>query len=277
MTLLGTTGATGRLGGKVAQRLADTGVRQRLIVRDPSRAPRLDGAEVAQATYGDGEAVRRALEGVDVALMVSAAESSRRVEEHASFIDAAVRAGVAHLVYVSFLGAGQDATFTHAREHWATEQLISASGLEFTFLRDSLYADFVPLMVGADGVIRGPAGDGRAGIVAIDDIADVAAEVLRDPSSHRDVAYDLTGPEALTMTEMAAIISATTGRQVRFEDETLDQAYASRESYGAPRWEVDAWVSSYTAIAAGEMAEVSRAVEDITGHVATPFAALLHR
>jgi NAD(P)H dehydrogenase (quinone) len=85
---------------------------------------------------------------------------------------------VAHLVYISFYGAAPDATFTLARDHWQTEQHIRERGLTFTFLRDNLYADFIPLMPGADGVIRGPAGDGRVAAVAQDDIADVATATL---------------------------------------------------------------------------------------------------
>ena len=75
--------------------------------------------------------------------------------------------------------------FTLARDHWATEQHIRGSGLPFTFLRDNLYADFLPFMVGDDGVIRGPAGDGRAALVAQDDIADAAVAVLRDAGRAR--------------------------------------------------------------------------------------------
>ena len=92
--------------------------------------------------------------------MVSAAESADRLDQHRTFIDAAAEAGVRHIVYTSFLGAAPDATFTLARDHWVTEEHIRASGLAFTFLRDSFYLDFLPALAGEDGVIRGPAGDG---------------------------------------------------------------------------------------------------------------------
>src|SRR3954452_24376614 len=131
--------------------------------------------------------------------MVSTAEAVDRRDQHRTFIRAAADAGVRHLVYTSFAGASPDATFTLARDHWATEQHIRLSGLEWTFLRDNLYADFLPFMVGEDGVIRGPAADGRAAVVAQDDIADSAIAVLRDPSPHAGQTYDLTGPEALTL------------------------------------------------------------------------------
>ena len=118
--MIGVCGATGRLGGRVAQRLADDGVAQRLVVRDAERAPRLAGAEVAEAEYGDPAAVRRALTDVETVLMVSAAETPDRVERHRAFVDAAAGAGVRHLVYTSFVGAAPDSVFTLARDETAT-------------------------------------------------------------------------------------------------------------------------------------------------------------
>jgi NAD(P)H dehydrogenase (quinone) len=275
MGVIVVSGATGRLGGRVARRLAGAGLRQRLLVRDPGRAPDLPGAEVAVAEYGDRDAVRRALDGADVVLMVSASESPDRVARHLSFADAAADAGVGHLVYTSFAGAAPDATFTLARDHAATEEHLRGAGLPATVLRDNLYADFVTFLVGDDGVIRGPAGDGRAAVVAQDDIADAAVAVLRAPAGHAGRTYELTGPAALSFGEIAATIADVTGRPVRFHDETVAEAYASRARYGAPDWQVDAWVSTYTAVAAGELATVSPDVERLTGHPATPLADVL--
>ncbi|SMO99732.1 Uncharacterized conserved protein YbjT, contains NAD(P)-binding and DUF2867 domains [Geodermatophilus aquaeductus] len=269
------TGATGQIGGRVAQRLAAAGVPLRLLVRDPSRAPRLPGAAAVVAPYGDGDAVRRALEGVGTVFMVSASESADRVDQHRTFVDAAAAAGVGHLVYLSFQGAAPDATFTLARDHWATEEHVRARGLVHTFLRDALYADFLPGLVGEDGVIRGPAGEGRVAAVAQDDVADAAVAVLRDPAAHAGRTHELTGPQALTLAEVAATITAVTGRPVRYHPETVEEAFASRASYGAPDWQVEAWVSTYTAVAAGEMARVSTAVENLTGRPATSFEQVL--
>src|SRR3954449_8717530 len=221
---LGITGSTGQLGGRVARRLAAAGVPQRLLVRDPARAPQLPGSTLAAASYDDATAVRDALTGLSTVLMVSGAEHPDRVGQHRTFIDAAVDAGVEHLVYVSFLGAAPDSTFTLARDHWATEQHVRVRGLAATFLRDSLYADFFPMMTGEDGVIRGPAGDGRVAAVAQDDVADVAVAVLRGPAAHAGATYDLPGPEALTLGEVAETLTAVTGRPVRYAAETLEEA-----------------------------------------------------
>jgi NAD(P)H dehydrogenase (quinone) len=269
------TGATGRLGGRVARRLAAAGIAQTLLARSTSRAPRLPGATVLPGAYHDEEALVRALRGTDRVLMVSASESPDRLRQHRTFVDAAARAGVAHLAYTSFCGAAPDATFTLARDHWHTEQHIRASGLPFTFLRDNLYADFMPGLVGQDGAIRGPARDGRAAVVGQDDIADAAVAVLTDPAPHAGRVHELTGPRALTLTEVAATLSALTGGPVRYVPETVEEAYASRAGYGAEDWELDAWVSTYTAIADGSLATVTTAVEELTGRPATPLEQVL--
>ncbi|MDF5752034.1 SDR family oxidoreductase [Spongiactinospora sp. TRM90649] len=271
MDVIGVTGASGQLGGRIAARLAGRGQPLRLVVRDPARAPSLPGAGVAVASYQDPAALRQALDGVGTLLLVSATEAADRREQHAIAVDAAVAAGVARIVYTSFTGAAPDAAFTFARDHWYTEQHIRETGIGFTFLRDNLYMDLMPSLADDEGVIRGPAGDGRAGVVARDDIADAATAVLLD-HAHDGATYDLTGPQALTMTEVAEEITRVTGREVVYQAETVEEAYASRARYGAPDWEVEGWVTSYTAIAEGELDLVTDAVATLAGHPPISFA-----
>ncbi|MEV4414476.1 SDR family oxidoreductase [Catellatospora sp. NPDC049609] len=259
------TGATGRLGSRVAQRLAAAGLPQRLVVRDPSRAPVLPGTETVRAAYADAAAVYAALDGIETVFMVSGAETTERVDEHRTFVDAALAAGVRRVVYTSFYGAAPDAVFTLARDHWATEQHIRDTPLAWTFLRDNLYLEMLPQFVGRDGVLRGPAGQGRVAAVAIDDVADVAALALREAGRHDGQTYHLTGSQALTLAQVAEIITLVTGRPVTYHDESLAEAYASRAAYGAPDWQVEAWVSTYLAIARGELAQVTDTVERLTG------------
>jgi NAD(P)H dehydrogenase (quinone) len=235
------SGATGQLGRRVVRLLDAAGARQRLVVRDPGRAPDVARVELATiGSYRDADGLGRALADAGPVLMVSAGESADRLDQHKAFVDAAVAAQVPHLVYTSYYGAGPAATFTHGRLHGATEEYIRASGIPFTFLRDNLYSDFLPDLAGTDGVIRGPAGCGAVSAVARDDIAEVASIVLRDPDRHAGRTYDLTGPEELTLAEVAAKLTELTGRDVRYEEETLDEARASRASYGAPGWLVEA-------------------------------------
>ena len=270
------TGVTGKIGGAVATELQDLTPRLRLLVRNPSRAPRLEG-QLAVADYSDAAASREALAGVNVLFMVSAGESPERVQQHEVFVDAAAAAGVKHIVYTSFLGAKPDATFTLARDHWYTEQHIRESGIAWTFLRDSFYLDFFPEVVDKNGVIRGPAGNGRVGAVSREDVARSATAVLRNPAPHAGCAYDMTGPQALSLNDIARIIGEVWGKQVTYQDESLEEAYASRAHYGAPGWEVDAWVSTYTAIASGELDVISDSVQSLTGRPPLSLAELLHR
>lgn len=149
---------------------------QRLLVRDLGRAPRLPAATPWRAEYADRAAVRAALDGVATVCMVSAAEAIDRVDQHRTFVDAARAAGVQHVVYTSFYRASPEATFTLARDHWATEVHLRASGRAVTFLR----------------------------------------EVLTDPARHAGCSYDLTGPQDLTFHEIAATLTAASGRAVTY-------------------------------------------------------------
>ncbi|MEO3783025.1 SDR family oxidoreductase [Actinocorallia sp. B10E7] len=267
---IGITGATGAVGGETARLLAKAGHSLRLIVRDPSRAPELPGARVATAGgYHDVDGMREAFSGLHTVFLVSAAESPDRVAEHHRAVDAAMSAEVHHLVYLSFLSAAEQATFTFARDHWATEQYVKGSGMDFTFLRPSLYQDVLPHLV-QDGAIRGPAGQGRCAWVARTDVAAVAAAILLHPDLHRGRRYDVTGPQSLTMGQTAEMMG------VEYVDETVEEAYASRARYGAPDWEVEGWVTSYQAIATGEMDIVSPTVQRATGHPASSLQQFLN-
>jgi uncharacterized protein YbjT (DUF2867 family) len=275
MSLIAVTGSTGVVGGAVARGLAAAGQPIRLLARDASRAPQLSGAEVVTATYGDRAAVQTALVGVHSLFLVSATEDANRVALHTATVDAAVAAGVERIVYLSFYDAGPDSTFTFARDHWHTEQHIRGTGVEFVFLRDNLYLDLVPYFISAEGVLAGPGGTGRFAGVARDDVADVAVTVLLDPAAHDGRTYDLTGPEAISLADVVAALAAVSGRPLRYNEETIEEAYASRAHYGAPRFEVDGWVSTYVAIAKNELAGVSDAVPQLTGHPATGLDDLL--
>lgn len=276
MTSIAVTGATGTVGGMTARHLADAGADARLLVRDPRRAPDL-GFAVWECSYADGPNLREALAGVETLFFVSGHESDRRMDDHRSVVEAASDAGVRHVVYTSFVGAGADSTFTLGRDHGATEDLLRESDLDWTFLRDNFYAEVFGHFADDEGVIRGPAAGGRVAAVSQRDVAAVAAHVLLDPASHAGQVYDLTGPAPLTLTEIAETLTEVTGRPTRFHDETIDEARASRAHHGAPDWQVDAWISTYTAIRDGELAAVSDDVPRLLGRPATSFAEAVAR
>jgi NAD(P)H dehydrogenase (quinone) len=260
------TGATGEVGGRVARRLADRGMSQRLLVRDPSRAPELEGAEVAQASnYEASDEMEAALSGAETLFLVSGEEARNRVEQHKAAVDAAKAAGVERIVYLSFYGASPDTAFTFGRDHFHTEEHIKASGLSYAFSRDNIYLDFVPFFAGEDGAIRGPGGEGRFAPVARDDIADVVVELIADPG--RDGrAYEVASDEAYTLAEAAERLGRAIGREISYVDETMEEAWATRRPSGEEDWVIEGWITTYVAIAKGELAEPTGTVKELTGH-----------
>ena len=262
---IGVTGATGEVGGRVARRLAELGRSQRLVVRDPSRAPELERADVAQGSYDDDESIRQALAGVNTLFFVSAHEILDRVGLHVTAIDAAVEAGVERIVYLSFMAAAPNATFTFARDHFHTEQYIKATGVAWTFLRSSLYLDFMPYFAGEEGRHPRP----RRGRTLRTGLARRhrrrgGRRAHRRRTRRRDVRHD--GPRGRSRSSRSPRhLSRAAGRQVVYVDETLEEARASRSGYGAPEWEVEGWVTSYAAVATGEMDIVSDAVATLSG------------
>jgi NAD(P)H dehydrogenase (quinone) len=277
--MIAVTGVTGTLGGRVLERLSGAGdVPLRLVVRDAGRAPAVPGAEVVEnpGGYADPAGFRAALDGVDTLYLVSAAEAEDRLQQHFDAVDAAVAAGVQRILYTSFLGAKDDAVFTLVRQHAATEERIRQSGVRATFLRHSMYADFVPFFAAVEqgrAVIAAPAGNGRTSFVSRDDLADVGAAVLLDDSGRFDgQALDVTGPEALTMDDAARVLTEVTGIPTEYRPQTVEEAWATRRPSGHPDWEIEGWVTSYLAIAAGELSTVTDVVPTVAGHPARTVA-----
>ena len=200
---------------------------------------------------------------------VHLARSPERVKEHKEFLDAAKLAGVEHIVYTSFYGADEKAIFTLSRDHAQTEAYIKELGFTYTFLRDNFYLDFLIDIALENGEIRGPAGSGLVSAVARKDTSRVAAEILLNPKEWENQSLNLTGPEDLSMEEIVALLSKETGDAIEYVDESVEEAYESRKKWPAQTWEYDAWVSTYTAIKAGEQAGGSTDIEKVLGHPAS--------
>lgn len=273
--MIGITGVTGKLGSYVAVLVDKKGIASIHLARSPERAKVYASAEIRQMMYANTSDVVEALKGIDVLLMVSARENPERVKEHKSFLDAAKLAGVQHIVYTSFYGADEKATFTLSRDHAQTEAYIKDLGFTYTFLRDNFYLDFLIDMALENGEIRGPAGSGLVSAVARKDTSRVAAEILLNPKEWENQTLNLTGPEDLSMEEIATLLSRATKQLITYVDESVEEAYESRKKWPAQTWEYDAWVSTYTAIKVGEQAGVSTDVEKVLGYPASSLLDIL--
>ncbi len=276
------TGADGRLGTRLAFRVAAAGGQQRLLVTGRGAAPRLpDGAPLPEAEVvatppdADTRFLTGAFAGADAVFLVPSRERPGRLGKHRATIDAAVLAGVRHVVYVSSVGAGPRAIATAARDDWLTEEYLRGTDLTWTMLRTTMFHRTPTFAVhdessssGRSARLRAPAGQGRVASVSHDDVADVATAVLLDEDRRRHAgrAYQLTGPEALSFDEIAAALSAAAGRTIRYEPQTVEQARAL--FYRSTATEVEDWITQCQAIDAGVLAEVSPDVGYLAGRKA---------
>lgn len=235
------------------------------MARDVARIASLPHASLVRGDYADIGSLREAFKGIETALIVSGyAPPMERALLHKNAFEAAAGAGVRHVVYLSFQGAATTSRFPMGRDHHQSEQYLYATNMPFTALRDNLYLDIVPHLFDERGRMRGPAGLGAAAWVAREDVARAAAAALCNYSDTTRI-LDITGPEALTMAETAARLSEMCDRTLTYENESVEDGRAWRMKLGAPEWEVDTWLGSYEAIAAGELKEVSGEVEALTG------------
>ncbi|GAB1511969.1 SDR family oxidoreductase [Actinophytocola sp. KF-1] len=264
------TGATGQLG-----RLVVSGLRERgaAVVAGARNAGADLGVEVRELDYDRPETIAPALAGADQVLLISGNEPGKRVPQHTAVVDAAVRAGVRHLVYTSAPFA--DTTpLVLAPEHKATEEAIRASGLPFTFLRNGWYHEnYVDTIRqgAATGEIVGAAGDGRVASAARKDFADAAVAVLTG-TGHENKVYELTGDTAWTFPELAAEIADVAGRPVTYRNLPAAEFRQFLVDQGTPA-EVAGFVAALEQnIAEGTLAHTPGDLRTLIGRPTTPVA-----
>lgn len=263
------TGATGNIGSSIAKHLERLGSNFRLLARDPNKLSGFPTADKVKGDYGNLESLDRAFAGVSSAFIVSGyAEPGERAKLHRNAFQSAQRAGVRYLIYLSTLGASPDSRFPMSRDHYESEQFLKATGTPYAILQDSFYSELAVQMFDDEGVMKGPGGQGKVSWVGREEIAEAAAKLLA--SNDRLLGtFPMTGPSALGLDETAALLGSLKQRTLRYEDEPVAAAREWRSKLGVPRWEVDTWVGSYEAIAAGEFEAVDPALTTILGRLAS--------
>ena len=277
MPKIAVTGVTGNLGGMVSRLCKKNGIEVRNLARNVGKAEKLGFSNVFKSSYDKSEDTVKSLEGIEVLFMVSGSENPNRVQQHKDFIDAAKVAGVSHVIYLSFYNASKNSIFTLGRDHYATEEYIKENGFKYTFLRDNFYADFFVDLYREYGEIKGPAGNGKVSAVVRSDVSEVAAKILENPGKWENQTLNMTGSEELSMAEIVKAVSEYFGKEIKYIEETVEEAYESRKIWKAEQWEYDSWVSTYTAIAENEQSGISNDIEKVLGRKATSLAEYLKK
>ena len=277
MPKIAVTGVTGNLGGMVSRLCKKNGIEVRNLARNVEKAEKLGFSNVFKSSYDKSEDTVKSLEGIEVLFMVSGSENPNRVQQHKDFIDAAKVAGVSHIIYLSFYNASKNSIFTLGRDHYATEEYIKENGFKYTFLRDNFYADFFVDLCREYGEIKGPAGNGKVSAVVRSDVSEVAAKILENLGKWENQTLNMTGPEELSMAEIVKAVSKYFGKEIKYIEETVEEAYESRKIWKAEQWEYDSWVSTYTAISENEQSGISNDIEKVLGRKATSLVEYLEK
>lgn len=266
------TGATGKTGGAVAQELAAHNLPFRVLVRSADKAAALKdlGAEVAVGDMADREAVRAALEGVDKAVLIMA-NGERQLTMEKQFTDCAVEAGVKHLVKLSSLESQSGTTKPIPAMHVAAEEHIRASGLDWTMVRPTF---FTQNFLGAARTIKASdeivlaLGDAVVTPTDIRDVAEVIRLVLTD-DAHLNKSYDLTGPEALSIAQVAERFSKVLGREIRYTAQPIEDFRKILTQVGLPEWRVNAVCDEFGLLSKKTTSKVTGTMQELLRRPAT--------
>jgi NAD(P)H dehydrogenase (quinone) len=279
------TGASGQFGNAAARQLLEKVPAEDLVFlsRTPEGLADLAerGASVHRADFDDPASLLAAMEGGERMLLISTVRVGSRVEQHTNAVEAAKARGVKHVVYTSILGCGApDNPSVEQFDHLATEKMIEASGLAWTHLRDSLYAEAVATAMAIPALVAGGkpenSGAGLVPIVSRDDCVAIAVGVLTQ-DGHANKAYDVTGPELWTLPDAMALVSEMAGKPIAIEPVDDEGMYQYFDSLGVARkasdvvpdgpipWASEGMVTFGQSIREGFMNVVSDDVERVTG------------
>ena len=272
------TGATGTNGREISKALAAQGVDTKAMVRSVDGADDLPhGITAVEGDFDDESSLLKALAGVERAFLLTPS-TERAEEQQLRFVDAAARAGVKRLVKLSQFAADPNSPVRFLRYHAAVESRIRESGMEWTFLRPNLFMQGLLQFAGMirdKGMIAAPIGDARVSVVDVRDNAAVAVAALTE-DGHNGRTYTLTGPEALTHTEMAEKLGAATGRKISFIDASEDDMRRAMAGVKMPEWQIEGLIEDYAHYHRGEAAAIATGVRDATGREPRGFDGFAH-
>lgn len=251
MTRIVITGASGQYGRSATDKLIAMGRAADLILitRTPAKLAdrEAQGCTVRYGDFDKPETLIEAVQGAEKMLLISGTRVGARIAQHKAAIDAAAAAKVQHILYTSFVDVRPENPAIVTRDHRETEQLIMASGIAWTMLRDAHYADAMIVNAAPNFLATGQwvsnCGDGCEAMVWREDCVDCAVAVLTG-TGHENRVYRITGPELQDFAEVAALIREITGCALDYVSIDDEAMYAMFDAMGIPREPVDDQVVS---------------------------------
>jgi len=266
-------GATGTVGKAVIDRLKEENVQVSAGVRNLDKADFGAGVEKRWLDYSQPDSYGPAFGGINRVFMITPPFFEEAPEAFGRLIEAAGQAGVQHIVLSTAMGT----QYNPESEHFAIERALMESGIAYTLLRPNFYSQnylTYDREATLNGVIFLPASDAKASYVDVKDIAEATWAAFQSPDAIGQ-AYDLTGPEALDQTEIAAILSEVTGRPTRYLNPTEAEYEAQLRQYQLPEPAIQQLKAVYFILRVGMAAPVSPDFTRLTGKPATSFRAFV--
>lgn len=279
------TGATGQLGRRIVEQLLRRVPPERIgaSTRDPSKADALAqaGVSVRHGDFSKPDTLRAAFAGATQVLIVSS-DAERlgqdAVAQHRAAIDAARAAGARRIVYTSHMGANPSSRFRPMHTHARTEAALRDAGVPWTALRNGFYAETVPaMMIGnavSTGVLAAPA-DGNIAWTTHDDLAAAAAAVLIEEGRFDGPTPPLTGPEALDLADVAALLSGIHGRPIERQVIADDALISRMQAGGVLPTVIEITLGLYQAARAGEFAAIDPTLTALLGRAPSALSTAL--
>ena len=266
------TGATGKLGGAVIDRLLAIlpAARIAALVRDAGKATHLQdaGVSVRIGDYNDTAALAAAMQGIDKVLLISGGDADNGLQQHRNVVDAARAAGVQCIAYTGRALRDRHTLVNKLMQrHFDTEDYIKQSGLGYVLFRNILYMDVVPLYVGAevfDKGIRLPDGGGRVAFALRSEMGEAIANVLANEDCGNRT-YDFTGSQTYSFADVAAVLSALSGKEVTYNPSDIPEFEEIMRHRGVPEFFIPRMVGFITDISAGQESTVSNDLADKLG------------
>ena len=266
------TGATGTVGSDVLRGLAGRADLQvRAAVRDKEKSAALagPGVELVWFDYTKPESLGPACRGVDAIFMVPPFTPDG-VAQSLEFLKAARESGVKHVVKLSVIHSLSGITV--GKWHAAIDEALKKSGMSWTILLPGGFMqNFVETSAPRpDGNMYLPVGNSKGAFIDTRDIAAIAVKALTEPG-HEGKEYTLTGPEDVSYTEAAAIMSEVSGRQIRFVDVPPEAARQGMLAAHMPEWMIDVILELNAWAKASQGGEITTTVKDVLGRPAHTF------